>query len=123
MKTFSEVTNSGGNLTGDKYHIDDILNREIHLKGFEVKESKYKGECLIIQYDIYEQVKDKTGVLLTNEDGTPKMDWVEHISFTGSEALIKQLKDVVLDEPCSAKIIKQPIGDRGKCFYKITDPD
>ena len=53
MKTFSEVTNSGGNLTGDKYHIDDILNREIHLKGFEVKESKYKGECLIIQYDIY----------------------------------------------------------------------
>ena len=59
MKTFSEVTNSGGNLTGDKYHIDDILNREIHLKGFEVKESKYKGECLIIQYDIYEQVKDK----------------------------------------------------------------
>ena len=51
---------------------DDILNREIHLKGFEVKESKYKGECLIIQYDIYEQVKDKTGVLLTNEDGTPE---------------------------------------------------
>lgn len=123
MKTFSEVTNSSGNLTGDKYHIDDILNREIHLKGFEIKASKYKGECLIIQYDIYEQVKDKTGALLTDDDGSPKMDWVEHISFTGSEALIKQLKDVVLDEPCSAKIIKQPIGDRGKCFYKITDPD
>ena len=66
MKTFSEVTNSSGNLTGDKYHIDDILNREIHLKGFEIKASKYKGECLIIQYDIYEQVKDKTGALLTN---------------------------------------------------------
>lgn len=123
MKTFSEVTNSSGNLTGDKYHIDDILNREIHLKGFEIKASKYKGECLIIQYDIYEQVKDKTGALLTDDDGSPKMDWVEHITFTGSEALIKQLKDVVLDEPCSAKIIKQPIGDRGKCFYKITDPD
>lgn len=123
MKTFSEVTNSSGNLTGDKYHIDDILNREIHLKGFEIKASKYKGECLIIQYDIYEQVKDKTGALLTDDDGSPKMDWVEHITFTGSEALIKQLKDVVLDEPCSAKIIKQPIGDLGKCFYKITDPD
>ena len=52
MKTFSEVTNSSGNLTGDKYHIDDILNREIHLEGFEIKASKYKGECLIIQYDI-----------------------------------------------------------------------
>ena len=123
MKTFSEVTNSSGNLTGDKYHIDDILNREIHLKGFEIKASKYKGECLIIQYDIYEQVKDKTGALLTDDDGSPKRGWVEHITFTGSEALIKQLKDVVLDEPCSAKIIKQPIGDRGKCFYKITDPD
>ena len=76
-----------------------------------------------VPFQVLATVKDKTGVLLTNEDGTPKMDWVEHISFTGSEALIKQLKDVVLDEPCSAKIIKQPIGDRGKCFYKITDPD
>lgn len=123
MKTFSEVTNSGGNLTGSKYHIDDILDREIHLKGFEVKASKYKGECLIIQYDIFEQVKDNAGNPLTNDDGTPAMDWVEHVTFTGSEALIRQLRDVVLDEPCSAKIIKQPIGDRGKCFYKMTDPD
>ena len=122
MKTFSEVTDSSGNLTGDKYHIDHILNRELHLKGFEVKTSKYKGECLILQYDIYEQVKDKTGALLTDENGNPKMDWVEHITFTGSEALIRQLKNVVLDEPCAAKIIKQPIGDKDKCFYKIIDP-
>ncbi len=43
MKTFSEVTNSSGNLTGDKYHIDDILNREIHLKGFEIKALQVQG--------------------------------------------------------------------------------
>ena len=129
MKTFSEVTNNSGNLTGDKYHIDNILNREIHLKGFDVKASKYRGDCLVLQYDIYEQLRDEKGTFLTNEDGTPKMDWVEHITFTGSEALIKQLKDVNLDEPCRAKIVKQPIGDRGnnkdqdRCFYKLTDPD
>ena len=47
--------------------------------------------------DIYEQVKDKTGAFSLMMTGPPKNGWVEHITFTGPEALIKQLKDVVLD--------------------------
>jgi hypothetical protein len=122
MKTFSEITNVQGNLTGGKYHIDNIIDHEIHLKDFEITQSKYKGDCLTIQYDIFEQLRDDRGQLLCNEDGSPQMGWVEHITFTGSEALIKQLKGVTLDEPCAAKIIKQPIGERNKFFYKLTDP-
>jgi retron-type reverse transcriptase len=121
MKKFSDVKKDSGNLTGTKYHIDTILNREIHLKGFEITESKYKGKCLTIQYDIYEELKDSAGNILLNEDNTPQMGWVEHISFTGSEALMKQLDGVELDEPCAAQIIKQPT-EKGKCFYKMTDP-
>jgi retron-type reverse transcriptase len=122
MKNFSEVKNTQGNMTGDKYNIEVIIGREIHLKNFEITESKYKGKCLTIQYDIFEQVKDGSGNLLVDADGNPAMEWVEHITFTGSEALMKQLDGVELDEPCAAKIIKQPIGDKGKHFYKIVDP-
>ena len=98
----------------------------IHLKRFEVGDSKFeKGKkCLTIQYDIYEQLRDSSGNPQTNEDGTPKEGWVEHITFTGSEALAKQLEGVELDEPCEAMIKKQPIGDKGnKFFYTIVDPD
>lgn len=124
MKKFSDFKKEGGNLTGSKYHIDAILGKEIHLKGFDVTDSKYEKDkkCLTIQYDIEEQLRGPNGELLTNEDGTPKMGWVEHITFTGSEALIKQLDGVEFDEPCAARIIKQTIGDKGKCFFNIVDP-
>lgn len=124
MKKFSDFKKEGGNLTGSKYHIDAILGKEIHLKGFDVTDSKYEKDkkCLTIQYDIEEQLRGSNGELLTNEDGTPKMGWVEHITFTGSEALIRQLDGVEFDEPCAARIIKQTIGDKGKCFYNIVDP-
>lgn len=126
MKKFSEFKPDSGNFTGDKYHIDMIINRVIHLKRFELSDSKFeKGKkCLTIQYDIYEQLRDSSGNPQTNEDGTPKEGWVEHITFTGSEALAKQLEGVELDEPCEAMIKKQPIGDKGnKFFYTIVDPD
>jgi hypothetical protein len=40
-------------------------------------------------------------------------------------ALIEQLNGTVAEDfPVEAKIIKQPIGDRGqKFFYKFVDPD
>lgn len=47
----------------------------------------------------------------------------KHITFTGSKALIEQLRDVELTEPVAAKLIKQPIGDGKRCFYKLVDPD
>lgn len=123
MKKFSDIKPKQGKLTGGKYHIDTILNREIHLTGFDISKSKYDGEMLTMQYEIYEQLEDASGKVV-DDDGNPVMGWVKHITFTGSKALMRQFEGVELTEPVAAKIIKQPIGSDGKrCFYSIVDPD
>lgn len=129
MKKFSElVPKSAGNLTGTKYHIDAILGREIHLTGYKLAPSKYNdGQSLTLQYSILEPVMETgpDGVqrAVIDDEGQPVADWVEHITFTGSQALIRQLDGVEITEPLRAKIIKQPIGSGQRCFYKIVDPD
>lgn len=129
MKKFSDlVPKSAGNLTGTKYHIDQILNKEIHLTGYKVAPSRHNSDpCLTLQYSILEP-KLETGPdgqprPVIDDEGQPVVDWVEHITFTGSQALIRQLGDVEITEPLRAKIIKQPIGNGQRCFYKIVDPD
>ena len=122
MKKFSDVSPNQGRLTGGKYHIDKILNCEIHLSAFDISQSKYDGEMLTLQYEIFEQLEDANGKIVDDE-GNPVKGWNKHITFTGSKALINQLKGVELTEPVAAKIIKQPIGDGKRCFYKIVDPD
>lgn len=118
MKKFSEIEKGRGKLEGSKLHIDTILNRSIRLLAYEVGQSKHNPDpCLTIQYEIEEAVPQ--------EDGTSKTEWVKHITFTGSKALIKQLEGTVPEDyPVEAKIIKQAIGDGGrKHFYKLVDPD
>lgn len=123
MLKFSDIKPEKGNLLGTKYHIEEIVNKTIHLKGFKVSESKFnKEKCIQLQFDIYEELKDKEGKTLLKEDGTIEMGWGEHVTFTGSQALIKQLKGVEIKEPVACKIIKQPL-ERGKFFYQIVDPD
>lgn len=123
MKKFSDIKPKQGKLTGSKYHIDDILDREIHLTAFEISQSKYDGDMLTLQYEIFEQMQDEQGKVI-DDDGQPVMAWVKHITFTGSKALMRQLDGVELSEPVAAKIIKQPIGTDGRrCFYSIVDPD
>ncbi len=123
MKKFSElVPAKTGNLTGTKYHIDAILNREIHLTGYKVSPSKYEGDALTLQYEILEQLTEG-GQPVIDDDGNPVSGWVEHITFTGSKALIRQLDGVEITEPLRAKIIKQQIDNGRRCFYKIVDPD
>lgn len=130
MKKFSDlVPKSAGNLTGTKYHIDEILDREIHLKGYKVGPSRHNSDpCLTLQYDVEEPLME-TGPdgqprPVIDDEGKPVTGWVEHISFTGSQALIRQLDGVEITEPLRAKIKKQPIPGPGKrCFYKIVDPD
>ncbi len=128
MKKFSDlVPKTTGNLTGTKYHIDAILNREIHLTGYKLAPSKFNNDqSLTLQYEIEERLTE-TGAdgqsrPVIDDDGNPVTGWVKHITFTGSQALIRQLEGVEITEPLRAKIIKQPI-DRGRCFYKIVDPD
>ena len=116
MKKFSEIRKVQGRLDGSKLHIDTILDRVVQLTAYEVSTSKYRGECLTIQYLLEEDV--------SQPDGTTVKEWVKHISFTGSEALIKVFKETnPEDYPVMAKIIKQPIGDKGNCFYNVVDPD
>lgn len=128
MKKFSElVPAKTGNLTGTKYHIDAILNREIHLTGYTVAPSKHNAEpCLTLQYEIEEPLMevmaDGTSRHVIDDQGNQVKGWVQHITFTGSQALIRQLDGVEITEPLRAKIIKQPI-ERNRCFYKIVDPD
>lgn len=124
MKKFSDlVPKTTGNLTGTKYHIDSILNREIHLTGYKLAPSKYNNDpSLTLQYEIEEPLTDG-GKPVIDDDGKPVSGWVEHITFTGSQALIRQLDGVEITEPLRAKIIKQPIADGKRCFYKIVDPD
>lgn len=123
MKKFSDIKPKQGKLTGGKYHIDTILNREIHLTAFDISQSKYDGDMLTLQYEIYENLEDEQGKVI-DDDGNPVMGWVKHITFTGSKALMRQLDGVDFTEPVAAKIIKQPIGSDGRrCFYSIVDPD
>lgn len=129
MKKFSDlVPKTSGNLTGTKYHVDAILNREIHLTGYKLAPSKHNSEpCLTLQYSIEEPLTE-TGPdgqrrPVIDDAGQPVTDWVEHITFTGSQALIRQLEGVEITEPLRAKLIKQPIGDGKRCFYKLVDPD
>lgn len=116
MKKFSEVQKQKGNFEGAKLKIDNILNRMLQLTGYQVGDSRYRDTCLTLQFKIEEQV--------TMPDGTQGTEWVQHICFTGSQALVKQLKGVEIDptDPPYCKIIKQDI-EGGRFFYKIVDPD
>lgn len=124
MKKFSDIKPNQGKLTGTKYHIDTVLNREIHLTAYEISKSKINSDdMLTLQYEILEQLPTGDGRFQVDDEGKPVYGWVKHITFTGSKALIEQLRDVELTEPVAAKIIRQPIGDGKRCFYKLVDPD
>ncbi len=116
MKKFSDIRKSTGKLDGSKVHIDSILNRVVRLLAYEIGPSKYRGEMLTIQFQIEEEIQQ--------EDGSIVKEWVKHITFTGSEALMKVFKETELEDyPCEAKFLKQPVGDKGNCFYTVVDPD
>lgn len=61
MKKFSDlVPKTTGNLTGTKYHIDTILNREIHLTGYKLAPSRFNDDqSLTLQYSIEEPLTEK----------------------------------------------------------------
>ena len=123
MKDWKEVKHeSSGALTGTKLNIESILGRELHLQAVTVQPSKQNGgNCLTLQYELEEQQRNnESGELLWQDDSKtiPITHWVQHITFTGSGNLQKQLEGVDFSEAIRCKIIKQPC-DRGKCFYKI----
>jgi hypothetical protein len=109
MKKFSEVEKAQGKLDGSKVHLEQILNRPVRVLAFDISNSKHNSEkCLTLQYEI--------------EEGEDKK-WAKHITFTGSKNLIKQIEGIGPEDfPFEAKIIKQPLDDGRRCFYKFIDP-
>lgn len=116
MKKFSDVQKSTGNFEGDKVKLESILDKPLRLTGYQVAQSRYKDNCLTLQFNVEEEV--------AQPDGTKARAWVQHICFTGSQALVKQLDGISIDptDPVLCKIIKQPL-EGGRCFFKIVDAD
>ena len=87
IKRFSDFSTERGPLDGTKLKLEDILNVEIKLLAFEVRQSKFKKEnhdrVMTLQFEM-------SGKL--------------HILFTGSEILIKQLEKYSANLPFFATI-------------------
>ena len=121
MKEWTEVKKTGTTLTGSKLHIDTILNRELHVQAVDIKpSSRNDGNCLTIQYEIFEQLKNKDGELLWKDEAKTAalMGWVQHITFTGSRKLEEDFTGVDFSEPVRCQIIRQPL-EKGYCFYTV----
>ncbi len=77
MLRFSEFAGHEGPLEGKKVRIDEVLNIELLLLAFRMKESKYQRtsakDCLTIQFEYPDRPGEK------------------HVIFTGSTVLIDQL--------------------------------
>ena len=76
MKKFSDFAGPDGILTGDKLKLDDILSKEIIIKGYKISDSKYgkSGE-------------DKKVLTLQFE-----LEGIDYIIFTGSKVLMDQIE-------------------------------
>jgi RNA-directed DNA polymerase len=87
IKRFSDFSDERGPLEGSKVKIDDILNIEIKITAFEVRQSKFKREN-----------QDRVMTLQFKQEN------ILHIIFTGSEVLIKQMEKYKDHLPFIAKI-------------------
>jgi hypothetical protein len=74
MKRFSDFSEGPNILDGDKIRIDDVLNRELVVTGFSVRDSKYS--------------KNKSGNYLTLQ---VEIEGERRVLFTGSDVLIEQM--------------------------------
>lgn len=85
MKKFNEFAEEKI-LDGDKIKIDDILNQEIAIIGFRIKESKFKSN----KYLTLQILKDEK----------------KHVIFSGSSVLIDQLEKYKNEIPFLSTIRK-----------------
>ncbi|MFH0995810.1 MAG: hypothetical protein V1844_09980 [Pseudomonadota bacterium] len=75
MKRFSDFATDEKPIDGDKVKIDDILNKEIEITAYRIKNSKFEerhhGKCVTIQF---------------------RLDNEQKIFFTGSEVIMNQIE-------------------------------
>jgi len=63
LNRFSDFAEEDKPLEGEKIRIDDILNQEITVKNFEVKDSKFEGKDKYTKVQI--EINEKTKVIFT----------------------------------------------------------
>jgi len=86
MKRFADFAEEHKPLEGDKVKLNDILNQEIEITGYSIKQSKYKeSDYLTLQF---------------------KIDGNLNILFTGSGVLINQLEKYENEIPFVTEIKK-----------------
>ena len=88
MKKFSDFAKENI-LDGDKTKIDDVLNKEIEIIGYSIKNSRFS--------------KNKNGEYLTLQIN---LNGEKYIIFTGSDVLIEQIKKYQNEIPFLATIRK-----------------
>lgn len=88
MKRFSDFSNEKV-LDGDKIAMSDILNQEIEVIGYNIKNSRYS--------------KNKNGDYLTLQIRKAEK---KHVIFTGSDVLIDQIKKYCANIPFLTTIRK-----------------
>ncbi len=88
-KRFKDFAKEHVPLDGAKLKIDDILNKEIMVIGFRVKDSKFikanAPTCLTIQFTLGDE---------------------RHIAFTGSQVLLDQCRSYETEIPFLATVKK-----------------
>lgn len=89
MQRFSDFAEAPKILDGNKIRIDDVLNRELVVTGYSVKDSKYS--------------KNKSGKYLTLQ---VRIDNEKRVIFTGSDVLIEQMEQYGDKMPFLATIKK-----------------
>ena len=86
MKRFADFAEEHTPLEGDKVKLNDILNQEIEITGYSIKQSKYKeSDYLTLQFKMNENL---------------------NILFTGSGVLINQLEKYENEIPFVTEIKK-----------------
>jgi len=88
-KRFADFAEESSPLDGEKIKIDQILDREVEVIGFNIRRSKYEknrsGKCLLLQMEI---------------------DNERRVLFTGSDVLIEQLEKYGDQVPFAATVKK-----------------
>lgn len=89
MKKFSEFAKDEGIMDGEKTTIEDILNKEITILSYKIKDSQYKKTNL--EKYLHLQIQ---------------LDNVKYILFTGSIVLIDQMEKYKDEIPFTTRIVK-----------------
>lgn len=89
MKKFSDFAQDESVLDGKKQNIADILNKEITITGYRIRNSKYPKS----NYEKYLSLQFK-------------IDEINFVTFTGSSVLIDQMEKYKNEIPFVTTIIK-----------------